>query len=51
MILGKLKGLLKNGLKIGIKLDVFGEKKYNKVHPKEIKRTSWTEDIIRRRQK
>ena len=46
MKLPKLKDILKKGLKLSLKIDVFGEKKLKKVHPTNVKRTSWEEDIL-----
>ena len=40
---------LGNGLKVGIKFDFFGEKKLERFDPD--KRTTWTEDIIKNREK
>lgn len=47
----KPKEILKNGLKLKIKFNWFGEKKQKTVHPSQQERTDWTEDIIRRRQR
>ena len=42
-----LKRLLENGLKLKISIDLFREKKYNKVNPSDIKRIPWETDIMR----